>query len=82
MLCLFLLYNTMTQPYVTYVRFLLDLPRTPTPSYPFRSSENPELYSSFPPATCFTHGGVYMSLLLSQLISPYPFPTVSTRPSS
>ena len=32
------------------------------------------LYSSFPLAICFTHGSVYMSMLLSQFAPPSPFP--------
>ena len=34
----------------------------------------PVLYSSFPLAICFTHGNVYMSMLLSQFVPPSPSP--------
>ena len=45
---------------------LLNLPSTP-PSQPSWSSQTelPVLYSSSPLAICFTHGGVYMAVLLS-----------------
>ena len=42
----------------------------------------PVLYSSFPLAIYFTHGSVYMSILISQFIPPSPYPTVSTCPFS
>ena len=41
----------------------------------------PVLYGSFPLAIFFTHGNVYMSLLLSQFIPPSPSSSVSTSPS-
>ena len=34
----------------------------------------PVLYGSFPLVICFTHGSVYMSMLLSQFIPPSPSP--------
>ena len=37
----------------------------------------PVLYGSFPLAVCFTHGRVFMSILISQFVPPSPFPTVS-----
>ena len=36
------------------------------------------LYGNFPLALCFTHGNVYVSVLLSQFVPPFPSPTVST----
>ena len=39
-----------------------------------RGAELPLLYNSFPLAICFTHGGVYMSMPLSQFIPPSPSP--------
>ena len=38
----------------------------------------PWVHSSFPPAPCFTHGSVYMSVLLRQFIPPAPFLAMST----
>ena len=42
------------------------------------------LDSSFPLAICFTHGSVYMSVLLSQFIppSPFPYPCIHTASPS
>ena len=34
------------------------------------------LFSNFPLSVCFTHGVVYLSVILSQFIPPSPFPTV------
>ena len=45
-------------------------------------AELPVLYSRFPLASYFTHGSVYMSILISQFIPPFPSPTVSTSPFS
>ena len=44
------------------------------------SAELPRLYSSFPLASCFTHGSVYMSVLLSQFVPFSPSPSMSTSP--
>ena len=49
------------------------------PSHHSRSSQNTglnslRLYSIFPPAICFTHGGVCMSVPVSQFL-PCPFPS-------
>ena len=41
----------------------------------------PVLYS-FPLAICFTHGSVYLSMLLSQFVPPFCSPAVSTSPFS
>ena len=50
----------------TYIPSLSDLPRSP-PSHPIRSSQSTELSSlcSFLLAIYFTHGSVYMSILIS-----------------
>ena len=40
--------------------------------------ELPVSYSNFPLAIYFTFGGTYVSMLLSQLVPPSPFPSVST----
>ena len=66
-------------------KYLLPLepPSIPLP-LPFRSSQSPEhpvLCRAFPPVTCFTHGGVYMPMLLSQFV-PLSSPTASTSPFS
>ena len=45
-------------------------------------AELPVLDSSFLLAIRFTHGGVHMSVLLSQFIPPSPSPSVSTSPFS
>ena len=43
-----------------------------------RSSQGTKLsFLCFPLTICFTHGGVYMSMLFSQFIPPSHFPTVS-----
>ena len=69
----------------TYIPSLLDLPPH-SPSYPSRSSERgaelPVFYSMFPLAIYFTHGSVYMSILISQFVPPSPSPPVSTCPFS
>ena len=62
----------------TYVRSLLPLSHPPI--QPSRSSQSsPVLYRGFPLAVYFTHGHVYMSVLLFQFIPPSP-PAVSTSP--
>ena len=53
------------------------------PSRFSRSSQNTELsslwfFSRFPLAFCFTHGSVYMPILISHFIPFSPSPTVST----
>ena len=65
-----------------YVLFLLSLPPplpfNPTPlDHHGALSWAPVLYSSFPPVFWFTHGSVYMSVLLSRLASPSPSHAVS-----
>ena len=71
----------------TYISSLLNLSPTLVPSFPSRLSqsirpEHPVLFSNFPLAICFTYGNVYVSMPLSQYVSPSPSPTVSTSPFS
>ena len=84
--CQFLLYNEVNQLYV----YLYPLPLGP-PSHPSippiqfiteHRAELPVLYSRFPLASCFTHGSVFMSNLISQYIPFSPSPAVSTCPFS
>ena len=54
----------------------------PTPSHPSRLSQStrcelPVSYNKFPLAISFTYGNIYVSMLLSQFILPFPSPTVS-----
>ena len=42
----------------------------------------PVLYCNFPLVICFTHDRVYILMLLSQFILPFPSCTVSTRPAT
>ena len=60
----------------------LTLPPTPTTSplcvVPEHRAELPVLYSSFPLALYFTHGNVYISVLLSQFAPPSPASIVSS----
>ena len=66
-----------------YIPSLLSLSpapvRHPTPLGHHRAGL-PVLCSSFPPAVCFTHDGVYTSVLLSQFVPPSPSPALSTSP--
>ena len=61
----------------TYILSLLSLPPTPT-RHPIPLGRHraliwaPCVYSSFPPAICFTHGCVYVSVLISQFVPPSP----------
>ena len=59
-------------------------PPSHTTSHSSKPSQSPKLsslcYSSLPLAVYFTHGSVYMSVLLSQL-APSLFPLLSTCPS-
>ena len=56
-----------------YVPSLLNLLPIPTPSHAPGSHRG-----KFPLAICFTRGKVYVSMLLSQFVPPFPFPTAST----
>ena len=63
----------------TYIPSLLSLP---FPSIPLlwvitkHRARLLALFSNFPLSVCFTHGVVYLSVILSQFIPPSPFPTV------
>ena len=62
----------------TYIPSLLDLPPHAIPPIQViteHRAELPLLYGRFPLAICFTHGSVYMSILISQFILPPPPPT-------
>ena len=81
MLCWFLLYRNTNQPWVYTFSpswASLSLP----PLIPVGCHRAPDWVTEQLPITCFTHGGVYMLMVLSQFISPSPSPTVSTRLSS
>ena len=86
MLCWFPSYNTATQHNYTYITSLLRLPPLPL-SYPSRWIRDcqagiPVLYSNCSPDIYFTHGSVYMLMLLSPFIPLSPFPIVSMSPFS
>ena len=70
----------------TYIPALLNLPpplcHSIHLSYLAHQAELPVLYSYFPLAIYFIYGSVYMSMLFSQLILPFPSPSVSASPSS
>ena len=73
----FLLYNKVNQLYVNIYPIPLEPPYDPhiPPLWVItdHQTELPVLYSSFPLVSCFTHGSVSKSMLLSQFI-PYPVP--------
>ena len=87
MLCWFLLYNNMNQLQMYTCPFPLEPPSClphPTPlgchSAPGWDPCVPQreaVSSSFLLALCVTHGPVSMSVLLSPLAPPCPYPTVS-----
>ena len=65
----------------TYVSSLFEPPShpiSPLDVVPEHRVELPVLYSNFPLALYFTHGHVYVSVLLSQFVSPSPASTVSS----
>ena len=77
--CQFLLYNRVNQLYIHVYPFSLGS-RSPPPIPPLQVTtehrvELPVLYSRFPLSIYFTHGGVYMSVLISQFI-PFLCPHV------
>ena len=76
MFCQFLLYKEVNQCMYTYIPSLLGLP--PHQVITEHQAELPMIYHRFPLATYFTHGGVFMSNLMSQFIPTIPFPHVST----
>ena len=56
---------------------------SPIPFHPSRLSQSTRFgflasYSKFPLAIYFTYGNIYVSVLLSQFVSPSPSPTLST----
>ena len=74
MLCQCLLYNDVNLLYVYTYRPPLG-PVFPPPISPLQvitehRVERPVLYSRFPLASYFTHGGLYVSILISQFVSP------------
>ena len=82
MLCLFLLYNKVNQPYAyiyPHIPSLLRLPPTlHTPPHwvvTKHRADLPVLCGCFPLAICFTFGSVYMSVLLSHFVPAYPSPS-------
>ena len=83
MLCWFLPYINMNQHrYMSPCNSWASLP-PPTPSHYSRLSQGPRFelpasYSKFPLAIYFTYGNIYVSVLLSQFVSPSPSPTLST----
>ena len=80
MFCYLLLYNKINKLYVYIYPFLLG--HLAPLGHHRAPSRAPWLYSSFSLAVYFTHGGGYMSLLLSQCSPPTPSPLVSTCPFS
>ena len=65
----------------TYVSSLFEPPShpiSPLDVVPEHQVELPVLYSNFPLALYFTHGNAYVSVLLSQFVSPSPASTVSS----
>ena len=82
-LCWFLPTSTRISPGQPCVPSLLSLPLTSHPIPPLQVSQSirfelPASQGKFPLAICFTHGHVYVSVLLPQCVPPSPSPTVST----
>ena len=84
MLYWFLPYNNMNHPQVTTCPLLFE-PSSHPPHLipPFQvitehGVELPPLYSKLPLGVYFTYGNVYVSMLFSQFILPFPSPAVST----
>ena len=81
MLCQFMLYNKVNQPYAyiyPHIPSLLSLPPTlPIPPLQVvtkHQADLPVLCSCFPLAIYFTFGSVYMSMPLSHFVPAYPSP--------
>ena len=79
MVCSFLLYNKVNQPYIyiyPHIASLLCLPPTfPIPPLEVvtkHRADLPVLYGCFPLAINFTFGSVYMSMPLSHFVPAYP----------
>ena len=76
--CWFLLYSNMNLSYYIYISppswACLPAP-CPTPLGHHKTPGwTPCVISNFPLSICFTHGIVYLSVILSQFIPPSPFP--------
>ena len=80
----FLLYNELNQLYTDIHPVPLELllpPPIPLPQIlTEHRAELPVPYRSSPLASYFTHGSVYISMLLSQFMSPSPFPYFVYKP--
>ena len=82
-LCQFLLYNKVNQPYAyiyPHIPALLSLPPTP-PIPPLQvvakhQADLPVLCGCFPLAVYFTFGSIYMSVPLSHFVPAYPSPSL------
>ena len=73
-------YTTWISSTCTHSPSFLDLPPSPIPHLqviPEHQAEFPGLYGSFPIPIYFTHGSIYISMLLS-IYPPFSSPTVST----
>ena len=82
MLGYFLLYSEVNEPYANLYPLLLGPPSYLTPIPPLcviteHRAKLPVLSSSFPLAIYFTHGSVYMSVLLSWFIPSSSSPAAS-----
>ena len=89
MLCQFLLYSKVHQPYAyiyPHIPAILSLPPTlPIPPLQVvtkHRADLPVLCCCFPLAIYFTFGSIYMSVLLSHFVPASPSPTVSSNPFS
>ena len=79
MLCWFLPYNNMNQPSVYTCPLAFEPPSHSSSIPPLwlvteHWVELPVLYNNFPLAIYFTYGDVYVSMLLSQFVPPFPLP--------
>ena len=82
MVCWFLLYNKVNQPYIhiyPHISSLLRLsPTLPIPPFQVvtkHRADLPVLCGCFPLAIDFTFGSVYMSMPLSHFVPAYPSPS-------
>ena len=84
--CVSFCYTTKWISYMhAYIPSVLDLPPTPIASLWVITEQQAKLlvpHSGFPLALYFKHGGVDISMLLSQLVPASPSPAASTRPFS
>ena len=82
MVCQFLLYNKVNQPYIYIYRHISSLLRLP-PTLPIpplqvvtkHLADLPVLCGCFPLAIYFTFGSIYKSMPLSHFIPAYPSPS-------